>query len=195
MPPTFCTFYDGCFIKQSFLSVCLQEKMNGCIKYTIIYYLHDVMKINIICKDTSTQKGSGPVKTSPENQTSLHCRLHLLQKMLHVCLQAITDDSQKTRAYRTLFSLLTHLQVSNAEFFLENVGSVCACSQAGHRGQVAAVSAHRLHNEDATLGPSSRLFDPVAGLREAKQIWVVLSWHVQSHAHARSSLWRLSLRW
>lgn len=78
-----------------------------------------------------------------------------------------------------LLSLLTHLQVSDAEFFLENVGCVCACSQASHRGQVAAVSAHRLHNEDAALGPSSRLFDPVAGLWEAKEIWVLFSRLVQ----------------
>lgn len=65
---------------------------------------------------------------------------------------------------------LAHLQVSDAEFFLVNVGSVRAGGQAGHRGQVAAVSAHRLHDEDAALGPSGRLFDPVAGLREAEQM-------------------------
>lgn len=52
-------------------------------------------------------------------------------------------------------SSLAHLQVLNAEFFLKNVGSVSAGSQASHCGQVAAVATHGLHDEDAALGPSS----------------------------------------
>lgn len=92
--------------------------------------------------------------------------------MLHVCLQATTDHSQKAEENKaeSLPSSLAHLQVSDAEFFFVNVGSIRACSQAGHSGQVAAVSAHRLHDEDAAFGPSGRLFDPVAGLREVEQM-------------------------
>lgn len=61
-----------------------------------------------------------------------------------------------------------HLQVSNAEFFLIDVGGVSPGSQAGHGGQVATVSAHSLHDEHTALGPGCRLLDSVTGLREKR---------------------------
>lgn len=62
----------------------------------------------------------------------------------------------------------THLQVFDGELLLKDVGGVGPGSQAGHGGQVAAVSAHRLHDEDAALGPCCRLLDSVTGLQGKK---------------------------
>lgn len=88
----------------------------------------------------------------PEDQTPLHCRLHLLDQMLHIALQN-TSDSQDTTPGGQGSDFKPHLQVSNAELLLEDVGGVGAGSQAGHGGQVAAVASHRLHDEHAALGP------------------------------------------
>ena len=42
--------------------------------------------------------------------------------------------------------------VLHAELLFVDVGRVAASGQAGHRGQVAAVAAHHLDDEHATLG-------------------------------------------
>lgn len=57
-----------------------------------------------------------------------------------------------------------HLQVTDAEVLLEDVGSISTGCQPCHGGQVPAVAAHRLDDEDAPLGPRRRLLDAVAGL-------------------------------
>lgn len=57
-----------------------------------------------------------------------------------------------------------HFQVLDVERVLEDVGGVGPHSDAGHRGQVATVAAHGLHDEHAALGARRRLLDAVTAL-------------------------------
>lgn len=56
------------------------------------------------------------------------------------------------------------LQVPDVERLLVDVHGVGAGRQPAHAGQVAAVAAHRLDDEDAPLGAAGRLLDAVARL-------------------------------
>lgn len=60
-----------------------------------------------------------------------------------------------------------NLQVSDVKRLLVDVGGVRSGSQSGDSGQVAAVAAHRLNDEDAPLGSAGRLLDAVTGLTQA----------------------------
>lgn len=59
---------------------------------------------------------------------------------------------------------MRHLQVSDVKRLLVDVGSVGACSQSSHTGQVSTVTAHSLNDEHAPLGPAGRLLDAVTRL-------------------------------
>lgn len=65
---------------------------------------------------------------------------------------------------------MRNLQISDVERLLVDVGSVSACSQPPHAGQVSTVAAHRLNDEHAPLGSAGRLLDAVAGLERSAQI-------------------------
>lgn len=60
-----------------------------------------------------------------------------------------------------------NLQVSDVERLLVNVCSVRPSSQAGHGGQVTAVTSHRLNDEHAPLGSAGRLLDAVTCLAQS----------------------------
>lgn len=59
------------------------------------------------------------------------------------------------------------LQVSDVKRLLVNVGGIRPSGQAGHGGQVAAVTSHRLDDEHAPLGSAGRLLDPVTCLTQS----------------------------
>lgn len=61
-----------------------------------------------------------------------------------------------------------HLQVVDGEGVFVHVGGVGAHRDAGDGGQVPAVAAHGLHDEDAALGARRRLLDAVAALLRDK---------------------------
>lgn len=62
-----------------------------------------------------------------------------------------------------------HLQITDVEVLLVDVGGVGAPRQPRQRGQVAAVAAHGLDDEHAPLGARRRLLDAVAGLQGSKK--------------------------
>lgn len=66
-----------------------------------------------------------------------------------------------------VFKFMCHLQVSDVKWLLVDVGGVRSSSQAPHTGQVATVTSHGLDDEHASLGPTGRLLDAVAGLTHA----------------------------
>lgn len=65
---------------------------------------------------------------------------------------------------------MRHLQVSDVERLLVDVGGVGPGRQASDTGQVPTVTAHGLDDEDAPLGAAGRLLDAVASLTQSAEI-------------------------
>ena len=71
-------------------------------------------------------------------------------------------------------------EIVNGKRLLEYVGLVGAGRQARYGGQVAAVAAHGLHNEDAAVGADGGLLDLVAYGHDFIQCCVAAYWEVSA---------------